>query len=69
MQQERLSATQPQQFPNQQVQQPQQSKTQYNQYHQAEPTANTNNLLGVAFSPSNEVSQVKYTSAGLNYNF
>lgn len=29
-----------------------------------------NQLLGVAYSPSNQVSQVKYSSnAGLNYNF
>uniref|UniRef100_A0A182MWW5 Uncharacterized protein n=1 Tax=Anopheles culicifacies TaxID=139723 RepID=A0A182MWW5_9DIPT len=26
-------------------------------------------LIGVAYSPSNEVSQVKFSSAGLKYNF
>uniref|UniRef100_A0A182VH30 Uncharacterized protein n=1 Tax=Anopheles merus TaxID=30066 RepID=A0A182VH30_ANOME len=31
--------------------------------------AGNNQLIGVAFSPSNEVSQVKFSSAGLKYNF
>jgi len=66
---------QQQQYSNLQLQQPQQvlssPKASHlsEQYQQAEQPSNTNAVLGVAFSPSNEVSQVKYSSAGLNYNF
>ncbi|XP_058127092.1 putative cyclin-dependent serine/threonine-protein kinase DDB_G0272797/DDB_G0274007 [Anopheles ziemanni] len=35
---------------------------------EADPAA-PNKLIGVAFSPSNEVSQVKFSSNGLKYNF
>lgn len=38
-------------------------------YKQFEQQAPANNLLGHKYSPSNEVSHVKYTSDGLNYNF
>lgn len=38
-------------------------------YKQFEQQAPANNLLGHKYSPSNEVSHVKYTSEGLNYNF
>ncbi|XP_049279233.1 adenylate cyclase, terminal-differentiation specific [Anopheles funestus] len=42
--------------------------------HQQQPgsegdSSTTAKLIGVAYSPSNEVSQVKFSSAGLKYNF
>lgn len=48
--------------------QPQYASQQINQEAKAQPQQQSN-LLRVAYSPSNEVSQVKYTSNGLNYNF
>jgi hypothetical protein len=51
-------------------QQPQQAQPQPQSAPQeAAPPSQTKSLLGVAFSPANEVSQVKYTSEGFKYNF
>lgn len=61
-QQIQLQQQQQQQF------QPQYASQQINQEAKAQPQQQSN-LLRVAYSPSNEVSQVKYTSNGLNYNF
>nr|XP_040237752.2 ras-interacting protein RIP3 isoform X1 [Anopheles coluzzii] len=36
---------------------------------ETDASTNAAKLIGVAFSPSNEVSQVKFSSAGLKYNF
>uniref|UniRef100_A0A182U0I8 Uncharacterized protein n=1 Tax=Anopheles melas TaxID=34690 RepID=A0A182U0I8_9DIPT len=36
---------------------------------ETDASSNAAKLIGVAFSPSNEVSQVKFSSAGLKYNF
>lgn len=49
--------------------QAQQYTPQSHSLKQFEQQSQANNLLGVKFSPSNEVSHVKYTSDGLNYNF
>lgn len=66
-QQQQYSAPQQQYSAPQQQQsyEPQTAATQnYQQQAQAAPSS-----LGVSYSPSNEVSNVKFTSSGLNYNF
>lgn len=75
---------QQQQFINPQQQQQQQLQQQPQQYHQLQqpqqlqlqqnpqPNADQQSpqqLLGVAFSPSSEVSSVKFSSGSLNYKF
>nr|XP_029708052.1 GATA zinc finger domain-containing protein 10-like [Aedes albopictus] len=66
---------QQQQALQQQQQQQQYDASQQQQQQQQDPSAATdaqathNKLIGVAFSPSNEVSQVKFNGNGLKYNF
>lgn len=59
---------QPQQLQAQYQPQQQQQQFQPMEQQQQQPI-NSNKLMGVGFSPANEVSQVKFTSQGLNYNF
>lgn len=75
LRQERLAAAQQQQQLLQQQAQQQQYLREQEQpqaaqeQYQPQQQLPAKNLLGVNYSPSNEVSHVKYTSSGLNYNF
>lgn len=64
-----LQSAQPLLFASRQQEQQQQATTQ-SQLEQQQQQSQENNLLGVAFSPSDQVSHVKFSNGeGLKYNF
>nr|XP_029711286.1 putative uncharacterized protein DDB_G0271606 [Aedes albopictus] len=68
-QQQALQQQQQQQQYDASQQQQQQQQQQQDPSAATDAQATHNKLIGVAFSPSNEVSQVKFNGNGLKYNF